>query len=64
MLLVSVYNIYSNAFFSCFHTEFQGTTNFFIIDNGIEGLFFIDMLCCFFQEYLDEETFTEVSEVK
>jgi len=35
-----------------------------IMDNLFEFLYFIDMTCCFCQEYLDEETFTEVTDVK
>ena len=30
----------------------------------IEGLFLIDLIFCFFQEYKDEETYTIISDVK
>ena len=64
MLFVSVYNIYGNALYSAFEVPFENSLWFLIFDNFIELLFFIDMICCFCQEYVDEETFTEVNDIK
>jgi len=64
MLVISVCNIYGNAYLACFQTTVAETMWFMIMDNLFEFLYFIDMTCCFCQEYLDEETFTEVTDVK
>lgn len=49
MLIVSVYNIYGNAYYSAFEIPFKNDLWFILFDNIIELLFFIDMCCCFFQ---------------
>lgn len=64
MLVVSVYNIYGNAYYSAFDIPFQTSLWFIVFDNSIELLFFVDMICCFCQEYVDEETYTAVSDIK
>jgi len=65
MLIVSVYNIYGNAYYSAFEVDGLKEELWFILfDNIIELLFFIDMCCCFCQQYKDQETFTEVSDIK
>ena len=48
MLIVSVYNIYGNAYYSAFEITFKNQLWFILFDNIIELLFFIDMCCCFF----------------
>lgn len=35
-----------------------------IIDNFVESLFICDLIFCFCQEYLDEETYSLVSKIK
>ena len=54
MLFVSCYNIFSNAYYSAF--GIPTSYNFFISDNIIEGLFWMDMIfnCC--TEFQDEES--------
>lgn len=64
MLFVSVYNIYGNAYYSAFEAGLDNQLWFLLFDNIIELLFFIDMCCCFCQEYVDQETFSEVSDIK
>jgi hypothetical protein len=64
MLFVSVYNIYGNAYYSAFEVFTEEELWFILFDNIIELLFFVDMCCCFCQQYVDQETFTEVSEIK
>lgn len=62
MLIVSCYNVFGNAFYAAF-----GMPDLLwlqIFDNFVEFLFLIDLFCCFTEEYMDEETFTFVSEVK
>ena len=56
MLFVSCYNIFGNAFYSAFGKSESDT--FFWLDIGVEMLFLFDLLFCFCQEYLDEETYT------
>lgn len=59
MLFVSCYNIFVNAYYSAF--GIPNTESFVIIDNFVEGLFICDLVFCFCQEYLDEETYSLVS---
>jgi len=37
---------------------------FWYLDNFVETLFLMDMVFCFCQEYLDEETYTVQSDIK
>jgi hypothetical protein len=60
MLFAACFNIFSNAFYSAF--GMPDTIWFNVIDNTIEGLFWIDMILSFCQEYLDDETFVVVSD--
>ena len=62
MLIVSCYNIFGNALYSAFGLSDQ--PYFWYLDNFVETLFLFDMLFCFCQEYLDEETYTVQSEIK
>jgi hypothetical protein len=62
LLLISCYNIFSNAFYSAF--GIPESIYFTVIDNFVEGLFWFDLIFCFCQEYLDEETYTIVSDIK
>ena len=62
MLIISCYNIFGNAYYSAF-----GVTDalwFNILDQAVESLFLLDMAFCFCQEYLDEETYTVVTDIK
>ena len=47
MLIVSVYNIYGNAYFAAFQVFTEQELWFILFDNIIELLFFVDMCCCF-----------------
>ena len=62
LLLISCYNIFSNAYYSAFGVP--DSLSFKIVDNFVEGLFWCDLCFCFCQEYLDEETYTIVSDIK
>lgn len=62
MLVVSCYNVFGNAFYAAFGMPHLVWLQIF--DNFVEVLFLIDLFCCFCEEYMDEETFTDVSEVK
>mgnify|MGYP000968411450 CR=1 FL=1 len=60
--MVSVYNVYVNAYYASFGTP---TSTFEVsIDVLVETLFFFDMLFCFLQEYKDDETYSMVSSFK
>ena len=56
MLFVSCYNIFGNALYSAFGMSDE--KYFWYLDNFVETLFLMDMVFCFCQEYLDEETYT------
>ena len=61
MLPVSCYNVFGNAYYSAF-----GSSNniYLIIINWIvETLFLIDIVFCFTQEYLDDDTYNLVSDL-
>ena len=62
MLCISCYNIFGNAYFSAFGVS--DTMTFWIADQVIESFFLLDLAFCFCQEYLDEETYTIVSDIK
>ena len=62
MLFVSCYNIFVNAFYSAF--GIPDTPYFVYVDNFVESLFFFDLIFCFCQEYMDEETYSLVSDLK
>lgn len=62
MMFIACYNIFGNAYFAAF-----GVPDILAIralNEVIEAFFLIDMLCCFVQEYQDEETYALVSELK
>lgn len=62
MLFVSCYNIFMNAYYSAFGIPIE---DYFIwVDNFVESLFFCDLIFCFCQEYLDEETYSLVTNIK
>lgn len=61
MLPVSCYNVFGNAYYSAF-----GSSNDFyiiVIDWVVESLFLIDILFCFTQEFLDDETYVIVDDL-
>ena len=63
MLFASCENTFSQAFQAAFGT----TTNNLQLNLElylVEGLFFLDLIFCFFQEFKDEETYTIISDVK
>ena len=62
MMITSCYNIFGNAYYAAFGApqEFYDV----MIDNFVEVLFFLDMIFCFCQEYMDEETYNLVSGFK
>jgi hypothetical protein len=62
MLFISCYNIFGNAYYSAFGAP--DTITFMILDYVVEFLFSCDLIFCFCQEYLDEETYTIVSDIK
>lgn len=62
MLFVSCYNIFGNAYSSAFGKV--DSLIFEIADQCVETLFLFDLLFCFCQEYLDEETYTVQNEIK
>lgn len=62
MLFISCYNIFGNAYYSAFGAP--DTTLFYVIDYIVEFQFVLDLIFCFCQEYLDEETYTIVSDIK
>ena len=60
--LVACYSIFVNAYYAVFglpETPWEIT-----IDLSVELLFLADMLFCFFEEYIDEETYSATSDVK
>ena len=61
MLFVSCYNIFVNAYYSAF--GIPDTKSFVIVDNLVEGLFICDLIFCFCQEYLDNESGVYISDV-
>jgi hypothetical protein len=62
MLMISVYNIFGNAYYSAFGAP--ETTWFIVVDVTVELMFFFDMIFCFFQEYKDEETCNHVTKFR
>ena len=62
MLLVSCYNIFGNAYFATFGERQE---KWIIIINFIaEMMFLFDMIFNFLQEYLDDETYIIISDLK
>lgn len=61
MLIVSVYNIFGNAYYSAFGFPEDFYLFFNLVDLFVETMFLFDMIFCFIQEYKDEETFMVVS---
>ena len=62
MLLVCFIDVFGNAYFASF--EPPDDQRFIIVDQTIETLFLIDMIFNFLEEYLDEETYTYVTDLK
>jgi hypothetical protein len=62
MMIVSVYNIFGNALYAAFGEPNQ--TIYILVDYGAEIMFLADMIFCFCQEYMDEETYNIVSSFK
>lgn len=62
MLLVCFINVFGNAYFASF--EPPDDPRFIIVDQTIETLFLIDMIFNFLEEYLDEETYTYVTDLR
>ena len=62
MIIVSCYNVYTNAFYSAY--RMPETNKEIIIDQFVEIWFLLDMIFCFFQEYQDTESFKVVSQFK
>jgi len=62
MMIASCYNIFGNAYYAAFGVP----TSIYevVIDQFVEVLFFADMIFCFCQEYMDEETYNIVSSLK
>ena len=62
MLLVAFINVFGNAYIAAFG---ESKDQWFIIcDQFMESLFLLDMVFNFLEEYLDEETYTYVSDLK
>jgi hypothetical protein len=62
MMITSVYNIFANAQYAAFGNPDSLIEK--ITDYFVEGLFLCDMIFCFFQEYMDEETYKVVRNFK
>ena len=62
MMFTSCFNIFGNAYYAAFGVPTTSTE--IILDNFIEVLFLMDMIFCFCQEYMDEETYNIVSSLK
>ncbi len=62
MLLFCFINVFGNAYFASFDPP--DDQRFIIIDQAIETLFLIEMMFTFLEEYLDEETYTYVTDLK
>ena len=62
MLFVSCYNIFMNAYYSAFGIPTDPYFNY--VDMAVESLFICDLVFCFCQEYLDEETYSVVTNIK
>ena len=63
MMLVSIQNIFFNAFYAGFGVPETYSISYFV-DKTFETLFLFDMMFCFCQEYMDEETYNIVSNFK
>jgi hypothetical protein len=62
LLVCAVYNVFANAYYAAFRPPLR--TYEFVLDLGMEVVFLLDMLFCFFQEFVDEETWHLVSKFK
>jgi len=62
MMITSVYNIFANAQYAAFGAP--DSLIEIIVDYFVESLFLFDMVFCFFQEYMDEETYKVVRNFK
>ena len=63
MLFASCENTFSQAYQAAFGMYSNQTIVYFEVFL-IEGLFLLDLIFCFFQEYKDEETYTIISDIK
>jgi len=61
MVIVSYYNIYSNAYYAAF--GIPESISLIILDYSGELMFLLDMIFCFCQEYKHPETFYMVSDI-
>ena len=61
-MFVSCYNIYGNAYFAAF--GISDDLKIVIINQAVETMFLMDIVFTFCQEYLDEETYKIVSDIK
>lgn len=72
MLVASVYSTFTQAYYAAFGPPDKVYANrspgriAFIefVDQTVEFSFYLDFICCFLQEYKDEETYTIVSDIK
>jgi len=62
LLFASVMNTFSQAYYAAFGLPTSELEIF--LDQSIEFLFWLDFFFCFCQEYIDEQTFMAVSELK
>jgi hypothetical protein len=62
MMFVSCYNIYGNAYFAAF--GISDNIKIVIINQAVETMLLMDIIFTFCQEYLDEETYKIVSDIK
>lgn len=63
MLCASCENTFSQAYQAAFGM-YQNKIIVYIEVFVIEGLFLLDLIFCFFQEFKDEETYTIISDIK
>ena len=62
MLFVSVYNIFGNAYFATFGERKELWIKY--VNWATECMFLFDMIFNFLQEYLDDETYIIISDIK
>lgn len=62
LVVCSVYNVFSNAYYAAFRPPIFMYE--FVLDIVMEVMFFIDIVFCFFQEFVDQETYHYVSKFK
>ena len=62
MLMISCYNIFGNAYVAAFGISME--LHIVIIEQAVESFFLLDMVFSFCQEYLDEETYVVVNDLR